>query len=71
MEDKVLVLCVDRDDDIGRKTDIEAPVIGKEDNLELAHSLGMSDPEDSDTNAIYRAINIHDGRENSEIATIT
>ncbi|MFP4045977.1 MAG: DUF373 family protein [Candidatus Aenigmatarchaeota archaeon] len=71
MEDKVLVLCVDRDDDVGRKTDKKGPVIGRKKNLELAESLGLADPEDSDTNAIYQALKIHDSKENSEVATIT
>ena len=71
MSDKLLVLCVDRDDDVGRKTDMEGPVIGREKNLELAKSLALSDPEDSDPNAIFDSIKIYDSKENADIATIT
>lgn len=71
MEDKVLVLCVDRDDDVGRKTDKSGPVIGREKNLELAESLALADPEDSDPNAIFQSLKIYDSKKNAEIATIT
>ncbi|MFP4116121.1 MAG: DUF373 family protein [Candidatus Aenigmatarchaeota archaeon] len=71
MSEKLLVLCVDRDDDVGRKTDMEGPVVGREKNLELAESLALSDPEDSDPNAIFESIKIYDSKENAEIATIT
>lgn len=71
MSDKLLVLAVDRDDDVGRKTDFEGPVIGKEKNLEVSQALGLSDPEDSDTNTILQAVKIHEDKDNSEIATIT
>ena len=71
MSDKLLVLAVDRDDDVGRKTDFSGPIIGRKKNLEVAQALGLSDPEDSDTNTIFQALKIHDERENSEVATIT
>lgn len=72
---KTLILCVDRDDDIGRKTNKKSPVIGREKNLELANALALADPEDSDPNAIFEGVRIHDLRESegkrTEIATIT
>lgn len=71
MEEKVLVLCVDRDDDVGRKTEREGPVIGREENLELAESLALADPEDSDPNAIFESIKIYDSKDSAEMATIT
>ncbi|MFP4117038.1 MAG: DUF373 family protein [Candidatus Aenigmatarchaeota archaeon] len=71
MSEDLLVLAVDRDDDVGRKTDFEGPVVGKEKNLELAQVLGLSDPEDSDTNTILQAVKIYEEKENSEVATIT
>lgn len=71
---KTLVLCVDRDDDIGVKTGIKGPIVGREDNLSTAMKLGLSDPEDSDVNAMLSAVNMYDGlvKEGSdvEIATI-
>ena len=56
----MLVLCVDRDDDIGRKTGIRTPIIGREENLKAAVALGTADPEEADTNAIFGAINTYD-----------
>ncbi len=71
---KTLVLCVDRDDDIGVKTGIKGPLIGREDNLAAAIKLGLADPEDSDVNALLSAISLYDqlAKEGAdpEIATI-
>ncbi len=71
MSEKTLVLAVDRDDDLGRKTDFNGPVVGREDNLEAAKALALSDPEDSDSNTIFQAVKVHDSKENTEVATIT
>ncbi len=57
---KKLILCVDRDDDIGAKTGLETPLIGRDANLNAAVELGLSDPEDSDTNSIFAAISTYD-----------
>ena len=57
---RTLVLSVDRDDDIGYKASIESPVIGREACLKAANSLGLADPEDSDVNAIFQAVQIYD-----------
>ena len=57
---KLLVLCVDRDDDLGNKTGVISPVIGREDCLKAAMALGVNDPEESDTNSIFSGINIYD-----------
>ncbi len=71
---KTLVLCVDRDDDIGVKTGIKGPLIGREDNLSTAMKLGLADPEDSDLNAMLSAVNMFDNLTKEgmdvEIATI-
>jgi len=56
----VLVLCVDRDDDLGTKAGVVTPVIGRADFLKGAISLGLEDPEDSDTNCMFAAVKIHD-----------
>ncbi len=71
---KILVLCVDRDDDIGRKTNFKGPVVGREKNVSLATALGISDPEEADTNAIFEAVKVHDelaAASATEVATIT
>src|SRR5436189_878475 len=71
---KILVLCVDRDDDIGVKTGIKAPLVGREDNLAAATKLGLADPEDSDVNALLSAVSTYDSLvkegQDAEIATI-
>ena len=60
MSDKILILSVDRDDDIGAKTNIKGPIIGKEDVLRVAVELGLADPEDSDFNALFQAVKVYD-----------
>ncbi len=71
---KILVLCVDRDNDLGAKTGIGGPIVGRADNLAAATKLGLADPEDSDVNALLSAISIYDGlrkeNQDAEIATI-
>ncbi len=72
---KTLILCVDRDDDLGRKAGIRGPVVGRESNLNAAISLALADPEDSDANAIFAAISTYDNLKKDgkdvEIATLT
>jgi putative membrane protein len=59
--EKILVLCVDRDNDIGVKTGVTAPLIGRPKNLEVATRLAVTDPEESDANAIFGAVQFYDG----------
>lgn len=73
-KDKILVLCVDRDNDIGEKTKFQGPIIGKSKNLEVATALGLADPSDSDFNAIFEAIRVYEEvkkEHETEVATIT
>ena len=56
----LLVLCVDLDDDLGRKTGIPTPVIGPEDVTEAAVALATADPEDSDVNVLFQGVTVHD-----------
>ena len=53
---KLLSLCVDRDDDIGRKAKIKGPIIGEKNCIEAAIKLGINDPEDSDVNSILACV---------------
>ena len=46
---KLLVICVDRDDDIGKKAGITSPVVGRNACLEAAQRLALEDPEDDDS----------------------
>jgi len=55
-----LILSVDRDDDVGYKAKVDTPIIGRAACLEAAEKLGIADPEDSDTNAIFQAIKTYD-----------
>ncbi len=72
---KTLILCVDRDDDLGKKAGVRGPVIGRENNLQAAISLALADPEDSDANAIFAALSTYDKLRKEgkdvEIATLT
>ncbi|VFJ13073.1 DUF373 family protein [Candidatus Nitrosocosmicus franklandus] len=57
---KVIVICIDRDDDIGIKGGIETPIIGKEACINAGTRLAIEDPEDSDCNAIFGAVKSYD-----------
>ncbi len=57
---KTIVICVDRDNDIGEKAGLDTPIIGKEASLSAATKLALADSEDSDVNAIFYAINVYD-----------
>jgi putative membrane protein len=57
---KTLILNIDRDDDFGRKAQVKSPIIGIQNNLDAANKLGVTDPEDSDLNAIFFAISIYE-----------
>jgi putative membrane protein len=72
---KILVLCVDRDDDLGTKAGISGPVIGREENLQASMALGLADPEEVDANTILSGLQLYDdlvkrGME-AEVATIS
>ncbi|MCL4326202.1 MAG: DUF373 family protein [Candidatus Thermoplasmatota archaeon] len=73
---KVLVICVDRDDDVGRKTGIKGPIIGKDNNVRAAVALAIADPEDADVNTMFSAISIYDelkkdDKESIEVVTLS
>lgn len=57
-EERILVVCVDRDNDIGRKTGIKTPIIGKKENIDAALKLLLADPEEADGNAMFEAVRI-------------
>ena len=57
---RILILCVDRDGDLGVKAGVKTPVIGREENLNSAVSLALKDPEEPDANAMFEAIRIYD-----------
>src|SRR5574338_164701 len=53
---RLLVICVDRDDDIGVKAGVVTPVVGRNACLEAAQRLALEDPEDADSNSIFAAV---------------
>ncbi|OUJ19276.1 ABC-type multidrug transport system permease component [Methanonatronarchaeum thermophilum] len=53
---KTLILCIDRDNDIGLKAGVDGPIVGEEANLEAAQKLAINDPEDSDINSVYAGV---------------
>ncbi len=69
-----LVIAIDRDDDLGRKTGIRSPVIGRRANIEAAIKLAIADPEESDVNTMFGAIKVYDelkkAGEDVEVVTV-
>jgi putative membrane protein len=57
-KEKILVISVDRDNDIGVKTGMKGPILGEDMVMKSAMKLGMTDPEDSDFNALFQAIRL-------------
>ncbi|TKR26366.1 DUF373 family protein [Natronomonas salsuginis] len=69
----LLILCVDLDDDLGRKTAFDTPVIGRDAVEEAAVELATADPEDSDVNVCFQGVHLHDSidDESVEVALVT
>lgn len=57
---KLLVICVDRDDDVGEKAGITTPVIGRNACIDAAQRLALEDPEDADSNSMFAAIKTYE-----------
>ncbi len=56
----ILIICVDRDDDFGKKAGIKGPIIGRQANIDAAAMLGVKDPSESDVNAVFQAVKVYD-----------
>ncbi len=76
-EKQILILCVDRDGDLGTKAGIKTPLVGKNPNLDAAVALALKDPEEPDANAMFEAVSVYDRlmkerkpEETFEVATI-
>jgi putative membrane protein len=69
----LLVLCVDLDDDLGRKTGVDTPVVGRSAVRDAAVALATADPEDSDVNVLFEGIHLADTIEDEtvEVAAVT
>lgn len=57
-KEKILVVCVDRDNDLGEKTSLKGPLVGKEAVMRGASELGLADPSDSDANSMFQAVKV-------------
>jgi putative membrane protein len=70
---KVLVVCVDRDDDLWKKAKIKGPIVGKEANIEAAQKLLLADPAEADANTMFEAVKTFTElkKEAVEVVTLT
>ncbi|MGM0604392.1 MAG: DUF373 family protein [Halobacteriota archaeon] len=70
-----LVLCVDRSNDVGRKTSVRPPVAGWEAVRSLVTDVGLADPEDSAVNCLLEGLRVtrelRDSQEEATIAVIS
>lgn len=57
---KLLVICVDRDNDIGEKAGIMTPIIGRDACIDAAQRFALEDPEDADSNSMFAAIKTYE-----------
>jgi putative membrane protein len=57
---KTVIFAIDRDNDFGVKLGLKGPIIGRRANLKAAVAMGLEDPEESDMNALFSAIKLHD-----------
>lgn len=57
---RLLVICVDRDDDVGKKAGVITPVVGRNACIEAAQRLALEDPEDADSNSIFAAVKTYE-----------
>src|SRR5947209_20257941 len=57
---RLLVICVDRDDDIGTKAGVTTPIVGRNACIEAAQRLALEDPEDADSNSIFAAVKTYE-----------
>ena len=72
-ENMLLILCVDLDDDLGRKTGIKTPVIGRQAVESAALALAIEDPTDSDGNVMFQGLQLYEKAlpDAVEIAVVT
>ncbi len=73
--ERLLVLAVDVDNDLYRKTGIGGPLVGRVQNLNGATQLALADPEDTDSNTMFQAVKTYDELKSEgyavSVATIT
>jgi putative membrane protein len=57
---RLLVVCIDRDNDIGSKAGIQTPVLGRDNCIDAGTRLAIEDPEDADANAVFGAVKLYE-----------
>ncbi len=74
-DSNILILAIDIDNDLYRKTGISGPLMGRVQNLNGASQLALADPEDSDSNTMFYAVHLYDKMKDEgysvEVATVT
>ncbi len=65
---KILILSVDKDNDIGRATGLSTPIIGRGRVASAASLFATKTPEDSDVNAVFAAMNTYDSLQDQGFA---
>ncbi|RQH03532.1 DUF373 family protein [Natrarchaeobius oligotrophus] len=66
-----LVVCLDRTDDVGRKTGLRSPIVGWEAVRALVTDIGLADPEDSGVNSLLETLRVaQDLRDDDEKAVV-
>ncbi len=70
-----LVVCLDRNDDVGRKTGLQTPIVGWEAVRALVTDVGLADPEDSGVNSLLETLRVaqslRDGHEEAVVAVVS
>jgi len=70
-----LVVCLDRNDDVGRKTGLRTPIVGWEAVRALVTDVGLADPEDSGVNSLLETLRVaqtlRDGDEDPVVAVVS
>ena len=74
-DERLLVLAIDVDNDLYRKTRISGPISGRAQVLNAAKELALADPQDPDSNTMFYAVNFFDKLKEegylASVATIT
>ncbi|SFB72752.1 putative membrane protein [Halobiforma haloterrestris] len=70
-----LVVCLDRTDDVGRKTGLRSPIVGWEAVRALVTDIGLADPEDSGVNSLLETLRVaqdlRDENEDTVVAVVS
>ncbi|SFS68396.1 DUF373 family protein [Halostagnicola kamekurae] len=70
-----LVICLDRTDDVGRRTGLQSPIVGWEAVRALVTDVGLADPEDSGVNCLLESLRVaqdlRDADEETVVAVVS